>query len=122
MIWLLAACSGNPENNSDLRSALNESELKDPSSVQFQNVTQNANLICGELNAKNSYGAYVGFETFVFERSSKTLWLEDSDKAGDNYNHFLNLLNSCENGTELFLHHVERLNRKLDERIRETTD
>ncbi len=51
-------------------------DLLDPSSVQFRDVLVrhqhatsaafgNAPVVCGELNAKNSYGAYVGFKRFV---------------------------------------------------------
>jgi len=43
--------------------------LKDPSSVQVRNLrlvnTPNGPLGCGQMNAKNSYGAYVGFRRFV---------------------------------------------------------
>ena len=48
--------------------------LKDPRSAQYQNIrmVRNTNqsgtshtLVCGEVNAKNSYGAYVGFKMFV---------------------------------------------------------
>lgn len=65
----------------ELRKAKNDSELfevgkkvvanlmKDPSSVQFRNmkvVTRSkGTVVCGEVNGKNSYGAYVGFKKFV---------------------------------------------------------
>ncbi|WP_152414793.1 hypothetical protein [Blastomonas sp. AAP53] len=39
----------------------------DPIAVQFRNVRAQGAVICGEYNAKNSYGAYVGFDNFVFE-------------------------------------------------------
>ena len=43
-------------------------DLKDPSSVQFRSVTIvdafGGKIVCGELNGKNSYGAYVGFKPF----------------------------------------------------------
>jgi hypothetical protein len=43
--------------------------MKDPSSVQFRNVSYRATgtleVVCGEYNAKNSYGGYVGFKIFV---------------------------------------------------------
>ena len=46
---------------------------KDPSSVKFRNSRFNlANIngktfpaVCGEINSKNSYGAYTGFQRFV---------------------------------------------------------
>ncbi|QDH70866.1 hypothetical protein [Marilutibacter alkalisoli] len=44
-------------------------ELKDPSSAQFRDVARYRNdgrdVLCGEVNAKNSYGGYVGFRSFL---------------------------------------------------------
>lgn len=61
--------------------------LKDPSSVQFRNIhvvpsTLNSRKVCGDINAKNSYGAYVGFEEFVYDGASNTaLTKSDADKS-----------------------------------------
>jgi len=47
-------------------------DLKDPMSAQFRGIRPgkpakgNAVSWCGEVNAKNSYGAYVGFKKFWF--------------------------------------------------------
>ncbi len=46
------------------------SQLKDPKSTEFRNVKLKKNSIagsvmCGELNSKNSYGAYAGFKRFI---------------------------------------------------------
>lgn len=47
-----------------------ESRLKDPDSMRLQNVrfapnkTEGMQTVCGEVNAKNSYGGYVGFRGF----------------------------------------------------------
>lgn len=35
--------------------------LKDPSSAEFRNM----NGMCGEVNSKNSFGAYTGFVRFI---------------------------------------------------------
>lgn len=59
-------------NERALREAM-EMHLKDAPSARFKNIRQKkteANTpgiwdICGEVNAKNSYGGYAGFETFV---------------------------------------------------------
>lgn len=42
-------------------------QLKDPASAQFQNVHLNTarTALCGQINAKNSYGGYVGFRNFI---------------------------------------------------------
>jgi len=51
--------------------------LKDPDSAKFRNVRIvgyfNWKLICGEINAKNSYGAYVGYSRFVAGISAATI-------------------------------------------------
>ena len=41
--------------------------LKDPASAQFRNVALNRgrSALCGEVNAKDNAGAYVGFRPFV---------------------------------------------------------
>lgn len=44
--------------------------FKDPDSVRFRDVAiyqrynSEQRFLCGEVNAKNSYGAYVGYKTF----------------------------------------------------------
>lgn len=56
--------------------------LRDPDSAQFRNVFVQRNLVdaveqvnvCGEVNAKNAYGGYVGFKPFYF--SMNTMWGE----------------------------------------------
>ena len=44
-------------------------QMKDPASVQFRNVRGynkgGMALLCGEVNAKNSFGAYTGFRRFI---------------------------------------------------------
>ena len=56
------------------------SSLKDPESAKFRDIkiaikpydvtgTKTAYAICGEVNAKNSYGGYTGFEGFVVENN-----------------------------------------------------
>lgn len=44
--------------------------LKDPDAAQFRNVRyvefkSEGRLVCGEYNAKNSYGAFVGYQLFI---------------------------------------------------------
>lgn len=48
------------------------STMKDPGSVQFQNVRfldisegKNPPVMCAEVNAKNSFGGYIGFEPYA---------------------------------------------------------
>lgn len=64
-----------PEKDLDIEAkAAIISTLKDPESVQFRGISRTpAGDICGEYNAKNSYGGYAGFEPFMYEKASKTL-------------------------------------------------
>ena len=56
-------------NEKALKAAL-EDRLKDAESVKFKDITysptDSANMwnMCGQMNAKNSYGAYVGYQRF----------------------------------------------------------
>lgn len=50
--------------------------LKDGDSAKFRNVIKN----CGEVNAKNSWGAYAGFTRFIVQ-SDKDVVFEDPDNA-----------------------------------------
>lgn len=46
-------------------------QLRDPSSAQFRRLRAGpADTVCGEYNAKNAYGGYVGFAPFGWSRKS----------------------------------------------------
>lgn len=54
--------------------------LKDPNSAQFQNVKVGyAGTVCGEVNGKNAYGAYVGFKRFMVS-DSLGIELDEADR------------------------------------------
>lgn len=40
------------------------SELIDPNSAQFRDMNDFGNYVCGEVNARNSFGGYTGFQPF----------------------------------------------------------
>lgn len=48
-------------------------QMKDPNSAEFRNwhafESQSGLLVCGEINARNSFGGYVGFTHFVAHAS-----------------------------------------------------
>lgn len=56
--------------------------LKDPGSAQFKNVHLvnylDGSVVCGEINAKNSYGGYVGFSPFVASNIDSDMYDKDS--------------------------------------------
>lgn len=71
----IAVPSPIPETPVDLQ-ALAAATLKDPASAQFRNVELKAGgtILCGEINAKNSFGGYVGFRPFVTTASATVIW------------------------------------------------
>lgn len=52
-----------------------KSQVKDPNSVAFRNVMGN----CGEINAKNGFGAYVGFKRFLVKPDGQVV-IENEDE------------------------------------------
>lgn len=58
-------------------------QLKDPESARFQNIRQvGRGEICGQVNAKNAFGGYVGFQHFWLkdiEARRPTLLIDSSD-------------------------------------------
>lgn len=51
--------------------------LKDPDSAKFRAVRVKWDTVCGEVNAKNSYGGYVGYRRF-YSIDAKDLYMEES--------------------------------------------
>lgn len=61
--------------------------MKDPSTVQFRGIWvrtgKRSKAICGEVNAKNSYGGYVGFRKFYFLSESQSILVQSGDQVTD---------------------------------------
>lgn len=61
--------------------------MKDPDSTNFRNVFirefAGGRVVCGEVNAKNSYGAYVGFRKFVANPENVTMFNTGQGGAPD---------------------------------------
>jgi hypothetical protein len=74
----LAACD---PNISQAKEAVRNLE-KDPDAAQFRNVRECATgfYVTGEVNGKNSYGAYEGFKTF-YANSAGAHIVDDDDDA-----------------------------------------
>jgi hypothetical protein len=73
VICLLAGCESHYEK--EAKQAVVD-QLKDPASVEWKDVRSKERvdslgkkriLVCGQYNAKNSYGGYRGFEEFVWD-------------------------------------------------------
>ncbi len=57
-------------------------KLKDPGSAKFRNVyfhrgADNIPMTCGEVNSKNSFGGYIGFQKFVSAGSAELTFLQE---------------------------------------------
>jgi len=71
VISFLSGCYS--KNISDAKSAV-EKRMKDPDSVKFQNIEEfSEDIVCGEYNAKNGYGAYGGYESFIWKHGTVDL-------------------------------------------------
>ncbi|WEE79281.1 hypothetical protein LZ683_07895 [Comamonas testosteroni] len=65
-----AAAQPAPKLNERLLRAALEDSLKDADSAKFKNIRYKPSEVglwkmCGQVNAKNGYGAYSGFERFI---------------------------------------------------------
>lgn len=58
-----------PSNVNAAAIELARQTLKDPESSKFRDVRQSSAAVCGEVNAKNSFGAYTGFKRFYVTKS-----------------------------------------------------
>lgn len=76
----LAGCS----NEADKAKELVANELRDPSSAQFRDVEvvkqkDGSSAVCGEVNGKNAYGGYAGFQSFTVRGTEVFLRANDVD-------------------------------------------
>lgn len=60
-----------------------KTQLKDPRSAQFQGVyfnrgADNIPMTCGEVNSKNSFGAYGGFQRFISAGKPELTFLQEN--------------------------------------------
>lgn len=72
---LLGGCDSSSKNEKFFTEAKEavKATLKDPDSAQFMKMRRVSALVpgaCGEVNSKNSFGGYVGYEPFIFSSGS----------------------------------------------------
>jgi hypothetical protein len=77
----LAGC-GDAQRAKDIVSA----DLRDPDSAQWRNIRtakwdNGVTYVCGEVNAKNGFGAYGGFEPFVVDVNAGTVVYNNANRA-----------------------------------------
>lgn len=78
---LLAGCG---DDTIDKGRAAAAFQLKDPSSAQFRgDYITSIGSVCGEINGKNGFGAYVGFKRYMSsrEKSGEFIAVIDSPEA-----------------------------------------
>lgn len=85
MVLLCIALVGCNGTESSAKEAVKQS-LNDPSSAQFKNIYTSSYdgkpAACGEVNAKNAFGAYVGYQRFVYlEYPYPTVFLDGEEDA-----------------------------------------
>lgn len=60
--------------------------LKDPASAQFRNVkAYKSGAVCGEYNARNGFGGYVGFKRFGVAADGSIMDAPDVEGLDPNY-------------------------------------
>ncbi|MGO2242097.1 MAG: hypothetical protein ACTH5D_10110 [Halomonas sp.] len=76
---MLAGCKPSVSEIDKAKDAVAE-RLRDPSSAQFRNVKggerRGLYSVCGEVNGKNAYGAYSGYERFITNNEGNVVYLE----------------------------------------------
>lgn len=77
--------------------AMVEAKLRDPYSAQWRNLrafqhTDGSLIVCGEVNAKNAYGGYVGFDGFVYWNGKLTMPDESMPIVAPHQRNFVKLL------------------------------
>lgn len=77
---LLTAC-GDSKEIAERRGFILQG-MRDPASTQFRNETlHKSGWLCGEVNSKNAYGAYVGFRRFI-SKDSVNAYIEGMNFSG----------------------------------------
>lgn len=91
----LCACAGDAERDR-LRTVIG-SALRDPASAQYRNdrLVRHADgrvYYCGEINARNAFGGYVGFRQFMASSDAATISNpDDSDRVREAFAKFWKL-------------------------------
>lgn len=83
---MVGACQwvpGSDQNKIEAAQQRVANELRDPASAQFRNSRIKDGWVCGEVNGKNGYGAYSGFQRFVVGPDTLTLEPTGTDEDSE---------------------------------------
>ena len=105
----VASCQwvpGTPQHHVQRAKSEVATQLRDPRSAQFRDVTTNGLVVCGEVNGRNAYGAYAGYGRFVFDGLIAHLEppfegpvTVDNVAEAEAYTAFLKAFNDCKAGS-----------------------
>lgn len=89
---LVSGCSREPTAEEELiadAKAAVAATLKDPDSAKFRAVVADVDnkLVCGEVNGKNSYGAYAGYSAFFSDQG----YAQIAEPGGILWDHYVKL-------------------------------
>jgi hypothetical protein len=62
---LASGCTSKEQAAPDRLKVAVAATLKDPGSAQFSNLRLDGTILCGEVNGRNSFGAYTGADKFT---------------------------------------------------------
>jgi len=86
---------GSSSTDADDKTLIQEGEnaathdLRDPDSAKFRDIRVRGDNVCGEINAKNGFGAYIGYRPFYAVHRKEGSWLtavSEDDLSQDNAN------------------------------------
>ena len=69
--------------------------LFDADSAKFRNVQHSARMTCGEVNAKNKMGGYIGFKKFIVVDKLAVVETDDDSSGHGMYNLTVNAYGEC---------------------------
>lgn len=79
-VFLISGCGPFPGSPRAKAHEAIKQALFDPDAAQFRNEeTSSSGDVCGEVNSKNRFGAYVGFSRYVYTGSSGLVGVSEGD-------------------------------------------
>jgi hypothetical protein len=129
LFFALTACENATKDATKATREIISDQMKDPFSAQFKNETVGKDAVCGEVNSKNAYGAYVGFKRYIVlneraigQKSSDTIsyadtYVEGSGRVTTKKNNLDNLIEDMEIEAGLMTDLLAKRKRKLLEKV-----
>jgi hypothetical protein len=108
-VFLLVDCSPDSHIKKEAEDAV-KLLLRDPDSAQFRyqyndiEVFPDIGVVCGEVNSRNAYGGYAGFENFAYVRG------QGAALASDPSDRFIALQARCIDAMRARTHRLEEQN------------